>query len=108
MNEIENMHTLVCSARVAKRKQFDLEIELDTLKLRMQQLEDELSSQKSIISKLYPNISTSHKTVLSNRQKSIQLSSYCMKIGKCVSGDAYKYGNFSVSDFTSNVSVRIA
>lgn len=88
------MHTLVCSARVAKQKQFDLEIELDTLKLQMQRIEHELSSQKSTISKLYPNISTSHKTVLSNRQKSIQLSGYCMKIGKSIAGDEYKYSYF--------------
>lgn len=90
MNEIENMHSLVCSAKIAKQKQFDLESEYDSLKLRMQEIEEKMNGQKMIISKLYPNISTSHKTVLNNRQQSILLSSYCMKIGKLVSGDEYK------------------
>lgn len=93
MNEIENMHSLVSSARTAKQKQIDLEIEYDSLKLRMQEIEEKLNGQKSIISKLYPNISASHKTVLNNRQQSVLLSSYCVKLGKIVSGDEYKIPN---------------
>lgn len=84
------MRNLVCSAQQNKTKQFTLELEWDKLKTQMEQLEKLIVAEKSKISQIYPTISASHKDILKGRTKCIQLSSYCLKIGKNIKGPEYK------------------
>lgn len=85
------MSSLVCKARNEKEKQFQLEFELDELKLKIQQLEQDLVQQKSSVSKLYPLISASHKIIMKKRSESLQLNKKCYNIGHRLSGADYKW-----------------
>lgn len=83
------MSLLVNKARLEKEKQFHIESEIEELEARVQLLKKQLVQQKASVSKLYPVISTSHKSIMQKRSKSMQLNKKCYLIGNKIVGADY-------------------
>lgn len=84
------MSLLVNRARQEKEKQFQIESEIEQLELKVQELNRQLVKQKATVSKLYPDISSSHKNIMKKRSKSLQLNKKCYFIGNKIVGTDYK------------------
>lgn len=84
------MSLLVTKAREEKQKQFQLESEIEQMESKLRQLQQKLVQQKTTVSKLYPEISSSHKNIMKNRTKSLQLNKKCYLVGSKIVGAHYK------------------
>ncbi|KAJ6647460.1 hypothetical protein Bhyg_02683 [Pseudolycoriella hygida] len=88
--DIKSMSLLVNKARQEKEKQLQMEFQVDELQAKIEELKKQLVIQKSTVSKLYPDISTSHKNIMKKRTKSLQLNKKCLLIGNEIMGADYK------------------
>lgn len=84
------MHKLVCDAKQTKKQQHAIEAELDVLRQKVAQYEQEIASKKDYVSRMYPQISKTHKEILAGRRKNMQLSQRCSQMGVDLHGSTYR------------------